>query len=372
MGKMMLKLNNNLAKGSSLQGGDIKTLKLIMSALKTVKDDGVDIQFTIDQLQETITYMEQQGMGKVDPLEKKLADVRAGFENAQKDAPWSSKTIKPTQEAEAAKVIAEIEKMGEDLEDKHKKQLRASPYKIATGASAAYTELNDMSGAVTLDEGEVARLLRARDPLRVPRARRASRARQRRCARTSCAQRRCGTCSSWSTRRSTCGSSCSGTTSTPPRSRRRRRPSRRSSRAWTRPCASGTSTPASTTVIKNFLVSVPAVSELKSPAMRQRHWDKLMGITGASIAVADGKFDPAFCLADMLALQLHKFVDDVGEVVDQANKEDKMEQALKKLDETWKTVEFGFDKHQDTDVYLINLARRTSRCSRRTSSSCRA
>ena len=50
-------------------------------------------------------------------------------------------------------------------------------------------------------------------------------------------------------------------------------------------------------VIKNFLVSVPAVSELKSPAMRQRHWDKLMQITEATIAVSDGKFDPAFCLA---------------------------------------------------------------------------
>ena len=70
MGKMMLKLNNNLAKGSGLQAGDIKTLKLIMSSLKTVKDDGVDIQFTIDQLQETITYMELQGMGKVDPFRK--------------------------------------------------------------------------------------------------------------------------------------------------------------------------------------------------------------------------------------------------------------------------------------------------------------
>ena len=109
-------------------------------------------------------------------------------------------------------------------------------------------------------------------------------------------------------------------------------------------------------VIKNFLVAVPAVSELKSPAMRQRHWDRLMQITGASIAVADNKFDPAFCLADMLKLQLHKYVDDVGEVVDQANKEDKMEIALKKLDETWLTVEFGLDRHQDTDVYLISLA----------------
>ena len=101
---------------------------------------------------------------------------------------------------------------------------------------------------------------------------------------------------------------------------------------------------------------MPAVSELKSPAMRQRHWDKLMEITGATLPVIDGKFAPEFCLADLLALQLHKYVDDVGEVVDQANKEDKMEQTLKKLDETWKVVDFGFDKHQDTDVYLINLA----------------
>ena len=96
-------------------------------------------------------------------------------------------------------------------------------------------------------------------------------------------------------------------------------------------------------VIKNFLVSVPAVSELKSPAMRQRHWDKLMGITGCAIAVADGKFDPAFCLADMLKLQLHKFVDDVGEVVDRAQKEDKMEQSLGKLKVTWASIEFQFE-----------------------------
>ena len=109
-------------------------------------------------------------------------------------------------------------------------------------------------------------------------------------------------------------------------------------------------------MVKNFLVSVPAVSELKSPSMRQRHWDKLMEITGASLPVSDGKFAPEFCLDNLLALQLHKFVDDVGEVVDQANKEDKMEQTLNKLEETWKVVEFGFDKHQDTDIKLINLA----------------
>ena len=98
--------------------------------------------------------------------------------------------------------------------------------------------------------------------------------------------------------------------------------------------------------------NVPCVADLKSPSMRDRHWTKLMEVTKKEIDYQN----PAFSLGDLLQLELENFVDDVGEVVDQANKEDKMEIALKKLDETWKTVEFGFDKHQDTDVYLINLA----------------
>lgn len=35
--------------------------------------------------------------------------------------------------------------------------------------------------------------------------------------------------------------------------------------------------------------------------------------------------DPAFKLDDLLALQLHKFEDEVGEIVDRAQKEEKME-----------------------------------------------
>ena len=57
----------------------------------------------------------------------------------------------------------------------------------------------------------------------------------------------------------------------------------------------------------------------------------------------------------MLALQLYKFVDDVGEVVDQANKEDKMEIALNKLKDTWVSVDFELSQHLSTDVYLISL-----------------
>ena len=74
--------------------------------------------------------------------------------------------------------------------------------------------------------------------------------------------------------------------------------------------------------VKNFLVSVPCVSDLKSPSMRDRHWEQLMEVTKVHINVKD----PKFALDDLLALNLQNYVDDVGEVVDRAQKEDKMEQ----------------------------------------------
>jgi dynein heavy chain len=104
-------------------------------------------------------------------------------------------------------------------------------------------------------------------------------------------------------------------------------------------------------VVKNFLVAMPCCSDLKSPSMRERHWKKLMDVTKVTINVDD----PAFALKDLIALNLQDYVDDVGEVVDQANKEDKMEQTLAKLEETWAVVEFNFEQHADTDVFLIGL-----------------
>lgn len=66
--------------------------------------------------------------------------------------------------------------------------------------------------------------------------------------------------------------------------------------------------------------------------------------------------DPAFKLADLLALELHKFEDEVSEIVDRAQKEEKMEFGLKKLEDTWTKVSFQFTKHKDTDVSTVKMA----------------
>lgn len=46
----------------------------------------------------------------------------------------------------------------------------------------------------------------------------------------------------------------------------------------------------------------------------------------------------------------------VGEIVDRAQKEEKMEQALMKLGETWTRVEFQFIQFKDTPVYTVKMA----------------
>ena len=102
--------------------------------------------------------------------------------------------------------------------------------------------------------------------------------------------------------------------------------------------------------VKNFLTSVPLVADLRSPDMRDRHWKQLMDTTGKTFVI-----DDKFKLDDLLALELHKFEDEVGEIVDCAQKEAKMEVSLEKLDVVWAKVEWVQIQHKDTPVYTVKL-----------------
>lgn len=58
------------------------------------------------------------------------------------------------------------------------------------------------------------------------------------------------------------------------------------------------------TTVKSFTASLPLVGELRSPAMRARHWDALMAATQKKIALDD----PAFSLQQLLDLQVNNFL----------------------------------------------------------------
>ncbi|XP_048222854.1 dynein axonemal heavy chain 17 [Perognathus longimembris pacificus] len=100
--------------------------------------------------------------------------------------------------------------------------------------------------------------------------------------------------------------------------------------------------------VKNMITSLRAVSELQNPAIRDRHWQQLMQATQVKFEMSEHT-----TLADLLQLNLHKYEDEVRNIVDKAVKESGMEKVLKALDSTWTTMEFEHEPHPRTGTMLL-------------------
>ncbi|KAJ7405899.1 dynein axonemal heavy chain 9 [Willisornis vidua] len=100
--------------------------------------------------------------------------------------------------------------------------------------------------------------------------------------------------------------------------------------------------------VKNMLMALKAVAELQNPAIRERHWNQLMQVTGVRFVM-----DSDTTLADLLKLNLHQFESEVHGIVDKAVREMSMEKVLKELRRTWSTREFQYEPHPRTNILLL-------------------
>ena len=100
--------------------------------------------------------------------------------------------------------------------------------------------------------------------------------------------------------------------------------------------------------VKNMVTSLRAVGELQNQAIRDRHWEQLMQATQVKFVMSDETN-----LADLLALNLHKFEDEVRNIVDKASKEQGMEKTLREFETTWSQMEFEHDVHPRTKIGLL-------------------
>jgi dynein heavy chain len=76
--------------------------------------------------------------------------------------------------------------------------------------------------------------------------------------------------------------------------------------------------------VKNMNQLIPLIARLHDKYMMERHWKKLQIICQKTVPYSS----PQFCLEDLINMELHKFVDDVNELVDGAAKENKIEGKL--------------------------------------------
>ncbi len=107
--------------------------------------------------------------------------------------------------------------------------------------------------------------------------------------------------------------------------------------------------------IKNFLNTCPLIMALTHKCMRPRHWEMLMKTTGVEFTPPHK--DKNMELGALLELNLHTHTAEVEEITDQALKEEKMESALKRLDEVWANVNFVSSPYKEgSDIQLLAIA----------------
>uniref|UniRef100_H3HCG5 AAA+ ATPase domain-containing protein n=1 Tax=Phytophthora ramorum TaxID=164328 RepID=H3HCG5_PHYRM len=103
-------------------------------------------------------------------------------------------------------------------------------------------------------------------------------------------------------------------------------------------------------LVKNMSTVLPLINDLHSEAMQDRHWKALSTI--CHVKAIEPK-DPKFSLADLLKLNLHLHVDDVGEIVETANKEQKIEKKLKMIEELWQRLTLEYVPHKDSGTFVV-------------------
>ncbi|XP_024136867.1 dynein heavy chain 10, axonemal isoform X4 [Oryzias melastigma] len=104
--------------------------------------------------------------------------------------------------------------------------------------------------------------------------------------------------------------------------------------------------------MKEFRVSLSLLLDLKNTALRERHWNKLMERTGRD-------FDmnlQSVTLETLFSLELHKYANDIDEIVTSAMKELSIEMELQSVIQTWKKAKFTMQPHlkgNQERVYLL-------------------
>lgn len=82
----------------------------------------------------------------------------------------------------------------------------------------------------------------------------------------------------------------------------------------------------------NFKESLPLVVNLKNDAMKSRHWQQLMDVTGVTFDVSL----KTLTLSNIFAMDLNKYSAEVEEIINEAVQEGKIENELVKIDVSWR------------------------------------
>ena len=94
---------------------------------------------------------------------------------------------------------------------------------------------------------------------------------------------------------------------------------------------------------------MPVITDLRNPTLKQRHWENLEQII-------DHKFTPEdpMTLGKLVEIDAFQHAEAIQEISSQASSENSLEAILKKVEDSWKTVDFVVLPYKDQkDVYIL-------------------
>ncbi|CAL6054637.1 Dynein_heavy chain [Hexamita inflata] len=97
-------------------------------------------------------------------------------------------------------------------------------------------------------------------------------------------------------------------------------------------------------LIENYRDSIPLLTNLKSDALRPRHWKKIEEVCKTQFQSQEG-FD--LTLGQIIALNLKLYSEQITEIVNGAGKEQKIEQQLAEIQQKWTTTHLPLMKHHN-------------------------
>lgn len=94
---------------------------------------------------------------------------------------------------------------------------------------------------------------------------------------------------------------------------------------------------------------MPTIAYLRNPSLRQRHWLKIENILNHKFKAED-----MVTLELLESLNVFGYSNELMEVSAQASSEAALEALLKKVEESWKALEFIVISHRDSkDVFIL-------------------
>ncbi|XP_068082967.1 dynein axonemal heavy chain 1-like [Anabrus simplex] len=103
--------------------------------------------------------------------------------------------------------------------------------------------------------------------------------------------------------------------------------------------------------IEEFRPMIPLIQGLRSPGMKQRHWNQVFELTGVRVDPS-----PFLTFNHCLSLGVQDYVDVITQIAETASKEYSIQQTLEKMQKEWEGMEMEVTPYKETGTYIMKIA----------------